>query len=728
MILREIFFNIQQNQIMRERGEKMSETELIYTQKANKANLIYGWAVILLALVANLATNMPIQQLLFAIGLASSVSFLLTLLNFSNVSPYVVKWLTIVGITLYSYYNLYAAHGNGTIRAIFLFFEALIVVALYLDKVTIMAYTTFIIVTNVPLYFFAYMPFFEPLDSMTFFHLNVALIGCTILLIFITKWGKEMLHNSEARWHFVLEGNGDGVWDWDITKNVVYFSKQWKIMLGYKEDEIKNELTEWENRLHPEDRALVLETMHKHLRGETTYYATEHRILCKDGTYKWVLDRGKVMARDKEGNPLRLVCSHTDITYRKGVEDALRGERDRIQRYLDIAGVIMLVLDSRQNVTLINKKGSAILGYPEKEIIGHNWFDEFVPSSVREDLRLQEMQIIEGEVALEFNQYSESTVLTRNGEERLIAWQTVLLTDQHGKVKATLRSGEDITERKRVQERVESLQLQLIQKEKIASLAHLTAGVVHEINSPLGVIKSNTSMSDMLLSHIKGMLKVVVDESEEEVSKLVETTAKTTAHEPETEVIDRTQAEKLLKLVEKMEKSNQTNTFALDRIISMIKTMKKISELDEADWQIFDLHEIIENALVMMSEELENRITVLKRYGDLPAIRCIPGQITQAVLNILISRMQTIEGAGEITLETAFGGNFVYLTISDNGKGLTREQQSRIFDPSFTTRGDVVGMELGLAIAYNVVQSHRGEIVFNSQEAGGASFIIKLPV
>lgn len=679
----------------------MSENELLYMRKSNKANLLYAWAVILLALAANVASNMPVHQLLFTIGLASSLTFLLTLLYFTNITPYVNKWLTIIGITLYSYYNLYAAHGNGTFRAIFLFFEALIVVALYLDRLTIITYASFIWITNILLYFFSYNYFFDPMDSLSFFHYNVAFIGCTILLIFITKWGKEMLEKSEERWQFALEGNGDGVWDWDIPKKAVYFSQQWKAMLGYKEHEIKNELSEWESRIHPEEKPWVMEAMNKHLRGETLYYATEHRILCKDGAYKWVLDRGKVMTRDKEGNPLRLVCSHTDITYRKQMEDALREERDRAQRYLDIAGVILLVLDAAQNVILINRKGCNILKYAETEIVGRNWFDNFVAPEVREQRRTLDDRILKGEIANGNGYYSEGYILTKNGEERIIGWQTVPMVDEQGKVKGTLHSGEDITERKRAQEQVEALQTQLIQKEKIASLAHLTAGVMHEINSPLGVIKSNISMSDMLISALNSSLS-----------------------NPE----NTEQLAKAQNFVDKLSKSNQTNTQALERIIEVTKRLKKVSELDEADWQIFDLHEIIENALVMIQDDLDKRITIKKDYGKIGQIRCIPGQITQVVMNILLSRTQMFEGEGEITLTTAPGDGLVYLTISDTGKGIAKELQSRIFDPSFTTRGEVVGMELGLAIAYNIVQSHRGTLVFSSQETGGASFTITLPV
>lgn len=134
---------------------------------------------------------------------------------------------------------------------------------------------------------------------------------------------EESLRKSEERWHFALEGAGDGVWDWNILKEEVYFSNHWKTMLGYDINEIGNKLEEWEKRVHPDDLQNCLLDLNKHLNGETEDYVNEHRLLCKDGTYKWILDRAKVVAFSSDRKPIRIIGTHTDISQRKLYEEQL---------------------------------------------------------------------------------------------------------------------------------------------------------------------------------------------------------------------------------------------------------------------------------------------------------------------------------------------------------------------------------------------------------------------
>jgi PAS domain S-box-containing protein len=138
------------------------------------------------------------------------------------------------------------------------------------------------------------------------------------------KHTEEALRESETRWQFALEGSGDGVWDWDIANGGMFFSRQWKAMLGYEEDEISNCLSAWESRIHPEDKAQCWADHQAHFRGETAIYQNEHRLRCKDGSYKWIFDRGKVIQWGEGGLPLRMIGIHTDISDRKHAELALQ--------------------------------------------------------------------------------------------------------------------------------------------------------------------------------------------------------------------------------------------------------------------------------------------------------------------------------------------------------------------------------------------------------------------
>ena len=134
----------------------------------------------------------------------------------------------------------------------------------------------------------------------------------------------QALRDSEQRWQFALEGARDGVWDWNLATNEVFFSPQWKRMLGYDEQEISDSLEEWDKRVHPDDKAHAYADIERHKRGETPYYQNEHRLLCKDGHYKWILDRGMVVSRDAAGKPTRMIGTHTDISERKQSEETIR--------------------------------------------------------------------------------------------------------------------------------------------------------------------------------------------------------------------------------------------------------------------------------------------------------------------------------------------------------------------------------------------------------------------
>ena len=147
----------------------------------------------------------------------------------------------------------------------------------------------------------------------------VKMIG-TVQDITERKQAEEALRESEERWQYALSGAGDGVWDWNSQTNRVFFSPQWKSMLGYTEAEIGDTLDEWDSRIHPDDKKQCFEDLDKHFRGETPTYQNEHRVLCKNGRYKWVLDRGKVIEWTGEGKPLRVIGTHSDISKRKQME------------------------------------------------------------------------------------------------------------------------------------------------------------------------------------------------------------------------------------------------------------------------------------------------------------------------------------------------------------------------------------------------------------------------
>jgi PAS domain S-box-containing protein len=178
------------------------------------------------------------------------------------------------------------------------------------------------------------------------------------------KYAKDQWRESEDRWQFALEGARDGLWDWNAQTSEVFFSSQWKAMFGYEEHEIGNTLDEWDRRVHPDDKEQCYADLKRHLSGETPFYENEHRVLCKDGTYKWILDRGKIIERTEDGKPLRVIGTHSDISERKRTEEALRESEERFRTMFERHDAIMLLIEPvTGRIIDANKSAEQFYGY-----------------------------------------------------------------------------------------------------------------------------------------------------------------------------------------------------------------------------------------------------------------------------------------------------------------------------------------------------------------------------
>ncbi|MDO9161590.1 MAG: PAS domain S-box protein [Methylococcaceae bacterium] len=190
---------------------------------------------------------------------------------------------------------------------------------------------------------------------------------------------EEALRESEYRWKFAIEGAGDGVWDCDVVNNTVFFSKRWKEMLGFTEDEVGNNLDEWEKRLHPDDKEAAIAVMRDYLEGKIPAYSNEYRVRSKDGSYKWILARGMVVSRSEEGKPLRLIGTHADISERKLMEEKLRDSDALNASILDSLTSQIAVLDAQGVIISVNKAWRSFAkenGWPESnDMLGINYLD-----------------------------------------------------------------------------------------------------------------------------------------------------------------------------------------------------------------------------------------------------------------------------------------------------------------------------------------------------------------
>jgi len=180
------------------------------------------------------------------------------------------------------------------------------------------------------------------------------------------KQKEEELKIAETRWQFALEGGQQGVWDWDIVTNKVFFSKQWNAMLGYKENEIPGRYEEWLKRVHPDDLPTALAAIEKHHRGESAFFESEHRLLHHHDRYIWTYSRGMVINRDADGKPLRMIGTQTDISNQRLLLEELRQHRDRLE--ILVANRTAELEKAKTSADAANRSKSAFLANMSHEI------------------------------------------------------------------------------------------------------------------------------------------------------------------------------------------------------------------------------------------------------------------------------------------------------------------------------------------------------------------------
>lgn len=178
------------------------------------------------------------------------------------------------------------------------------------------------------------------------------------------------LERTSRRAMHALEGAGEGLWDWDIARGTVYYSEGWKAMLGYDAGEIGQTLDEWQSRVHPADLQATLERVEEHLQGRSGTYRAEHRLRTRDGGYRWILSRGKVVERDADGNPLRMTGTHSDTTAQHEAEEELRASEATMRSLLAALGEGVVMRDIHGRVLLANAAAARALGLTEAEMTG----------------------------------------------------------------------------------------------------------------------------------------------------------------------------------------------------------------------------------------------------------------------------------------------------------------------------------------------------------------------
>jgi signal transduction histidine kinase len=264
----------------------------------------------------------------------------------------------------------------------------------------------------------------------------------------------------------------------------------------------------------------------------------------------------------------------------------------------------------------------------------------------------------------------------------------------------------------------QQVHLQLLQSEKLAAIGQLAAGIAHEINNPVGFVNSNLNT---LNSDVLNMFAVLDAFDELCVDSLINPDMIQKLNELKKQNdLDYLRDDIPQLISESME--------GLSRVQNIIQDLKDFSHAETNDWELGDLHKGIDSTLNIISNEVKYHCTVFKEYGDIPEIVCLPSQLNQVFMNLLVNAAQSIETQGDIIIRTGRNDREVWVEISDSGKGIAPEHLTRLFEPFYTTKPVGKGTGLGLSISQNIVRKHGGRIEIDSKVGIGTTFRVWLPI
>ncbi|MER2539785.1 MAG: bacteriohemerythrin [Azonexus sp.] len=258
--------------------------------------------------------------------------------------------------------------------------------------------------------------------------------------------------------------------------------------------------------------------------------------------------------------------------------------------------------------------------------------------------------------------------------------------------------------------KIEEAQQQLLQSEKMAAIGQLAAGVAHEINNPVGFVNSNLGS---LKTYVNQLLTVISAYESNDPAQITEARQKAD----------------LDFLREDLPSLLSESQDGLSRVTKIVQDLKDFSRVDQADRQPSDLNAALESTLNVVANEIKYKAEVVLELGEIPLVDCVPAQINQVFMNLLVNAAQAIPERGKIIVRSGLENNHVWFEIEDTGKGMSAEIQQRIFEPFFTTKPVGQGTGLGLSISYDIiVKKHSGRMDVRSKPDQGTCFRLWLPL
>lgn len=457
---------------------------------------------------------------------------------------------------------------------------------------------------------------------------------------------------------------------------------------------------------------------------------------------KWLLFNAAPLV-DAHGQLIGAIETLQDVTVRHQAE--LELERHRVEleqlvveRTAEMFGLhteleaflsnasVGIISTANQKITRANKKFCEMFDVEMGQAIGAPSRDFFPSAEAYQELGKAAIPVLS--VGQPFTY--EAEMLSRSGKSlwiQLIAY----VANNAEPTKSTWWILQDCTDVKRVQrellknyeriqytnKRLEDAQNQLVQSEKMAAIGQLAAGVAHEINNPIGFISFNISTWKRYTYALLFVARSYANFSQEELNQNLRDRISQELKDLDLGYLE----EDLPQLISESEEG-------LTRVKNIVNDLKNFSRVDQADWQLSDINAGLDSTLNMVLNEVKYKATVLKEFAALPPVLCLAGQINQVLMNLIVNASHAIPKFGEIRLNTRQQDEWVVISVSDNGCGMSEETIRRIFEPFYTTKPVGQGTGLGLSLSFSIVQKHGGRIEVKSALGQGSTFSVWLPI
>ena len=499
------------------------------------------------------------------------------------------------------------------------------------------------------------------------------------------RLAKQQLEEHKQSLEHALSIANDGIWECSPQTGEVHYSPRYYTMAGYEPDEFDQTFDEFKKRVHPDDFASIEASLQRYLAGETEAHDAEFRFRHKDGSYMWLRTRGKIIERDANGAPLRLMGTHTDITQRKIAERALYESEQLYRSLIETTSAIAWQYDVEQDrFTYISPQIEKLTGYAPSE-----WTDmAFWVERIHPDDRDYAVKYCEAQ-SQTADQYSfDYRCLTADGDTIWIrdAVSVIRRQDQPALLRGFFL---DITEAKQNEAALQRSQ-------KLEAVGQLTGGIAHDFNNILGIILGNISLLEK---------KADLDET-------------------------------ALKHVYAVER-------AARRAVELTRKMLDFSRKEAGSIETVNINTLIQDIHNLLAQSITPGITIdYLFYPELWNTDIDTGDFENALVNLIINARDALDGQGSISIETrnkvidaefcrklpdASPGQYVELAVSDNGCGIPHDVQNKMFDPFFTTKEQGKGTGLGLAMVYGFLKRSGGFIKVYSEVGIGTTFKLYLP-